>query len=921
MRRLTTTGRVLLAVAVLVPSAVVAVLHGTAGPASAEADIGAEIVLLRDETSRLVHQQRDSPLPMEDHRAAMLEQGLKDAEGQVGGELCLAAGSLLDYAREVREEVALIRREIDAGTWEGDDLQRMASIAGQWEAFDLRGRALRGDALTRAEACEGPLDIYVDPDRAKPAGEAIHGFEPGVDRPLAGLRDADGTQADFVANELLVSTSDSAALEAFLQQWNGTVLEKVELDGGDAHYLVRIDTGLADPQQLVDDLLTINEEHRQAGSLAVSSRDGLAVLSAAAAAATAPDSPLTVGVNWLGKSFGFDDGVMREAAMGPDGVTGGAYNRNAYTWQYLKAGGPQDIGVTAAWTLLDSVGRLGNQVPIAILDGGFAPSVDMPSSTVTMSSIPLVDPSYDYPWNTPFHGTMVASVAAAVPGNFAGTAGTAATVAKPIQIWTTADMFGSMVAINLALHKGAKIINMSFGVPVPWQLAFTVLPFDAYTWFVRSTNDVLLVAASGNDGKDVDATTGLWGIRWEKTWNTPCENAGVICVGGLGEGSINRDPESDFGREDVDIFAPFRMLVGPTPNHPDAGTARKEKGTSLSSPYVAGVAALVWAANPSLSADAVEDILLRTMRTSPDNKVKRKVIHALGAVQDALPATLAIQTPVDGAVVSPFQPTQFTANLFSDGHGTATITWRRNGTVIGSGPSIQATLPNGNYTITATATFPDGAVAADTVAISSVDHVPTVQITGPTIPNSVPPVFDQSELIPFHAISLDDFGPLPDSQVGWYLDSSTTPFATGHNVTVNTGAAVGDHWIWFRACDAAGQCGAQRIPIRIQPDGANKPPTAKIANPANGSHLWVNGNDADGFYHELTLAGTVSDPEGAPVTVQWYDNGTPVASTLNPTVKLRAACGDNPHTLVLKATDNAGITRWDTVTVTVALLC
>lgn len=312
---------------------------------------------------------------------------------------------------------------------------------------------------------------------------------------------------------------------------------------------------------------------------------------------------------------------------------------------------------------------------------------------------------------------------------------------------------------------------------------------------------------------------------------------------------------------------------------------------------------------------------MRTRQPSPDGKVGTRVIHALSAVQDILPAAVEILSPQDGSTVSPFQPATFTAAVFSDGHGTPTITWRRNGIVIGTGPAVTVTLPAGNHTVTARATFPDGASAADTIHVASVDHVPQVELVSPWLPNTTPPTFQQSELIPFRAITLDDLGPLPDGQVSWYLDAASTPFATGHEAIVTTGAAPGHHTITVQGCDAVGQCRAVAAPIVIQPDGTNLPPSAKITNPANGAMLWVTDQDATGYFHEITLAGTVADPEGAPVSVTWLDNGVPIADTLNPTVRLAGGCGYYTHNLVLRVTDNAGTTRHDKVVVTVNMVC
>jgi serine protease len=182
-------------------------------------------------------------------------------------------------------------------------------------------------------------------------------------------------------------------------------------------------------------------------------------------------------------------------------------------------------------------------------------------------------------------------------------------------------------------------------------------------------------------------------------------------------------------------------------------------------------------------------------------------------------------------------------------------------------------------------------------------------------------VFGQNELIHFHATSLDDAGPLPESQLSWHLDGAGASFATGHNPTAHTGAAPGLHTITLRGCDTFSVCASDTVPIMVQPGGVNQPPTVQITNPANGAVLWVNGSDANGFYHELTLGGVVSDPEGGPLTLTWLDNGVQIATSLTPTVRLRGVCENYPHRLTLKATDNAGNSRQDEVDVSVAIIC
>jgi len=395
----------------------------------------------------------------------------------------------------------------------------------------------------------------------------------------------------------------------------------------------------------------------------------------------------------------------------------------------------------------------------------------------------------------------------------------------------------------------------------------------------------------------------------------------VLCVGGLGVNSLNKDPHSNYGDEDVDLYAPFGALVGPTPDRPGSDTNQSFFGTSASSPFAAGVAALVWAAKPNNSADSVETIMRRNFRVSPDGKVKKRVINAYDAVRDALPATVAILSPHNGDQLSVVSPTDLRASFYDDGHGTPTITWAIDGNAFGTGLTTSLLVGPGQHTVTATAAFPDGVTATDSVAVNAVNHAPTVHINAPRNADGSAPSFGQHQPIPFHATSLDDAGVLPENQVSWRLDGASAPFATGHNPIIALDAALGAHTVTFQGCDNFGVCSSDSVPIELVADGANLPPVVQITAPANGANIDVTGSDNTGFFAEVTLNATVSDPEGGPVSVVWLDNGNQIATGTNPTVRLAGVCEFFPHTLTAIATDNAGASSSDAVDVAVVILC
>lgn len=767
-------------------------------------------------------------------------------------------------------------------------------------------------AMPDEEGCQGPIVVYVDP-AVTPKRNPLPGFDPKSTRPVAGVRYADGVTTEFVADEVTITAKDESLVKAFADKWQGTVLSRA----GTA-YAMKVRSDLADPATLSGNLAKLNQGRMKADSLAVSSKQALGTLTIAAQGAV---DGLTIGVNWLSRPDSYASGSLAEAGTGPLGFTDNPvdpYSRDPYRWSYMDSGSVQDIGTTEAWTQMDSVGLLGpNKVDVTILDQGFAPVVndDMPSGTSMSSMVPFAGAGDIGDPAAPWHGTNVANAAAAVPGNFTGAAGPAGAVADLHLTYTGQDQF--LIIAALLDSNDAQLINMSFGDRVHWALSWTLAPLDGTTWLLRSTGNLLMFAAAGNDGADVDGET-CFITCWEKYLYAPCELAGVICVGGLALNSLNRDPQSNYGPEDVDIFAPFSVLVGADPNHSTNNKAWRVDGTSFATPYALGVAALIWAANPGLDAGRVQDILMNHRRASPDDKVKKKVINALGSVLDAMPATVLITTPLDGWTLPAASPSQFRATVFADGNGTPTVTWRANGNVIGTGNPVFATPPQGVQTVTATATFPNGVVASDSVWVNVFNAPPTITITNPT---AASPAYGVNEAIPFHAISTDDGGSLPDAAVRWFLDSATTPFATGHNPTVVTGGAVGTHTVKVKGCDQFAVCATATVPITLVTNPVNQPPVVHITSPANGATLWVNGSDAAGWFWSGTLTATATDPEGFPLVTQWFDNGVPIGGGTSLTARLAGGCGIFGHVLTFAATDSAGTTRPDTVNTTVSLVC
>ena len=485
-----------------------------------------------------------------------------------------------------------------------------------------------------------------------------------------------------------------------------------------------------------------------------------------------------------------------------------------------------NIGVTSAWQMLELTNGFNSKVQIAILDGGFAGNQDFPASWNAYSVFPgksakdSTNLSQCGGSSCPWHGTAVAMAATGVADNGFGAAGVAGPVADLITVYTTGDFFMSIAAVTLAASEGADIINMSYHTSVPATLSFTVIPFDATTAVIRSTG-TLLFAAAGNDGEDVDAED-CFIVCWEETWYTPCENSGVICVGGNNTTNRNKAANSNYGSEEVDIFAPYGVFVGPDPDN-SGNMARRVIGTSYSSPFAAGVAALIWAANPNLSANQVESILMSTARSSTDPNVNR-VVNAYGAVRKVLgniAPTINIIKPADGVSVEHggLNEVEFEAEVFDfeDRDSCCEVTWTSNlDGLMGKGLSIKHTFQTvGTHVITAVAKDSQDAKKSTQISVIVQNTPPVAQIIKPSSGESI------YQNVPYtlqgKATDLNNLAGVPCENLVWTSSKTGDPSVTGCSPTV-TFTTLGSRTLKLTATDREGGVGTNSVTITVVPE-------------------------------------------------------------------------------------------------------
>lgn len=234
------------------------------------------------------------------------------------------------------------------------------------------------------------------------------------------------------------------------------------------------------------------------------------------------------------------------------------------------------------------------------------------------------------------HGTHVAGIIAGEMDNYSGGAGIAPkTKIMPLNVFEEDGAYASDVieAIYHAVDNDADIINMSLG------------SYD-YSWFYQEAIDyahaagLVIVAAAGNEDTDEPGY--------------PASYEHVVSVASTTPGDYPSG-FSNYGST-IDVSAPGSYIYSTLPYD----TYGEMSGTSMASPVVAGIAALIKANEPNLTGD---QIVKRLIETADDLGEKGKDdyygygrVNAAKAVNTVTYGPLVVDTFTD-------QSTQVTGQL------------------------------------------------------------------------------------------------------------------------------------------------------------------------------------------------------------------------------------------------------------------
>jgi subtilisin family serine protease len=213
------------------------------------------------------------------------------------------------------------------------------------------------------------------------------------------------------------------------------------------------------------------------------------------------------------------------------------------------------------------------------------------------------------------HGTHVTGIIAAKRNNGIGMDGVADNVkVMMIRVVPDGDEYDKDVALGIfyAVNNGAKVINMSFGKSFSPEKAWV----DSALRYAAA-KDVLILHAAGNDGEDNDLKENYPSPYSQKT-NTTIEN--FMTIGASTDPTISGTLAADFsnyGKQSVDVFAPGVKIYSTLPGKNKYGNL---KGTSMSTPIVTGLAALIRSYYPELSAVQVKQIIENSV-VKPDTSI------------------------------------------------------------------------------------------------------------------------------------------------------------------------------------------------------------------------------------------------------------------------------------------------------------
>ena len=441
--------------------------------------------------------------------------------------------------------------------------------------------------------------------------------------PVAAIMSEKGEPVPFVANELMVESSERELIDE-LVRLGASVVEPGPLlptppeirrrgrDSDDpfpAPVLLRLDRPL--PSDARDEVLSRPMERFPAdeGNVTVSARGA----ETAALVARYVEQGRRIGLNLIGEPV-----VLPHLDPLEEFDPAGAATTSPFTWPSFTG----RYRIAEAWQLVESVRAVRSLEPVvwvAIHDNGFwvdnngipfngtgDTSSDLGAGFLGVNLMNEGTP-VSGPNGVPcggsscqWHGNQMASAATGLVGNNLGAAGSGGTVARPVCFKTDFSASQTLRCIQYCVAWGLDVLNMSWRSRISRGLFGHFSLPDGWVERFQFAHDhgLIMCAAAGNDGIELPENIVIPATR------TP----GTITVGWL-DMNDQAHGSSNHGSS-VDIWAPGTGI----PVGPDGGamTGSVASGSSPATALVSGVAAMMRAVNPSITPDDVKKFIVDT---------------------------------------------------------------------------------------------------------------------------------------------------------------------------------------------------------------------------------------------------------------------------------------------------------------------